>query len=439
MTLGRIPAAWLLLAVALAVALVAIGAATAAWWPRLRKERDRHARAVLALERSEERYRDIFETAPVSIWELDFSGARAILEELRRQGIGDIRAHLVAHPFLRQEALGLLFVRDLNREGLALCGAQSVAELQSRLGEVFLPETEAMMESLMVAMAEGRRELSGESAFRTLQGARRDVMYGLRLPAREDADAVVLVTIMDISARKKMENDLVAANRELDMFTSSVSHDLRAPLRHVAGFAQLLHKGQHDRLDEKGQHQLDVIWKSARRMGELLDDLLGFARMSRSEVRWRAVDLTKLAREVIEETRSQEPDRRVEWRVAELPEVWADPALLRLVLQNLLGNALKYTRTRPDACVEVDAQANGRETVVLVRDNGVGFDMRYVDKLFGIFQRLHGPEEFEGTGIGLASVRRIVERHGGRAWAEGQPDHGATFYFSLPRTGGGAR
>src|SRR5262249_24858875 len=156
MSLGRIPVAWLLLAVALAAALVAIGGALTAWGPRLRKERGRHARAVLALARSEERYRDIFRTAPPSLRALAFSGARAALEERRRQGVGDVRAHLAAHAFLRQEALGLLFVRDLNREGLALCGAQSVAELQGRLGEIFLPETEAMMESLMAAMAEGR-------------------------------------------------------------------------------------------------------------------------------------------------------------------------------------------------------------------------------------------------------------------------------------------
>jgi signal transduction histidine kinase len=425
--------------VALAAVLLTAAAFGAWWWPRLARERVRHLRAQEALERSEARYRSIFETAPVSIWELDFSGARAILADLHQQGVADVRQHLAANPVLKQEALGLLFVRDLNREGLLLCGADSVAELQAHLPEIFLPETERLMEDLMTAMAGGGRALSGETALLTLQGARRDVMYGLLLPEPDEASAVVLVTIMDISARKRVEEELREANRELDLFTSSVSHDLRAPLRHMSGFAQMLHKSSRDRLDERGQHQLDVVWDASRRMGELLDDLLEFARMSRAEVRRRPVDLERMAREISEELAAQSPGRPVEWLWGPLPEVRADPALMRLVFQNLVGNALKYTRGRETARVELGARREEKELVVYVRDNGVGFDMRYAPKLFGIFQRLHRAEEFEGTGIGLASVRRIVERHGGRTWAEGEPGQGATFYFTLPAGGGGVR
>jgi len=222
------------------------------------------------------------------------------------------------------------------------------------------------------------------------------------------------------------------ANEELEAFSYSVSHDLRAPLRHIAGFADML--GKHaTTLDDKGKRYLKTISEAAQRMGHLIDDLLTFSRIGRVELRHAQVDLATLIEEVKQALQPEMAGRIVHWEVGELPAVRADPNLLRQVLVNLLGNAIKYTRKRAEARIAVGcAPSEPGETVVFIRDNGAGFDMKYADKLFGVFQRLHSAAEFDGTGVGLANVRRIVVRHGGRTWAEAGVEEGATFYFSLP-------
>ena len=228
-------------------------------------------------------------------------------------------------------------------------------------------------------------------------------------------------------------SELEAANKELEAFSYSVSHDLRAPLRHIDGFVELLTKHSASALDEKGRRYLATISDAARKMGALIDDLLVFSRMGRTEMRRTSVDLGALAKDVVREIRTDAGERRVEWKLGELPTVQGDPAMLRLVLMNLFSNALKYSGPRDPALIEIAAQPKNGEVVVSVRDNGVGFDPTYAHKLFGVFQRLHRATEFEGTGIGLANVRRIVGRHGGKTWAEGVINEGATFYFTLPR------
>ena len=229
--------------------------------------------------------------------------------------------------------------------------------------------------------------------------------------------------------------ELAAANQELEAFSYSVSHDLRAPLRHIDGFAGLLAKHLEPSLDETGRRYLSTISGAAKQMGVLIDDLLAFSRIGRAELRRTRVDLAGLVREVLRILEPETAGRDIAWEIGDLPEVQGDPQLLRLVLQNLIGNALKYTRTRLEARIEIGARREGTETVCSIRDNGVGFDMRYVERLFGVFQRLHTSVEFEGMGIGLATVRRIVHRHGGRVWAEGEVDRGACFSFALPNRG----
>jgi PAS domain S-box-containing protein len=224
------------------------------------------------------------------------------------------------------------------------------------------------------------------------------------------------------------------ANKELEAFSYSVSHDLRAPLRHIDGFAGLLRKSDGERVSEQGKGHLAHIINSAKKMGTLIDDLLSFSRMGRSELHIGRVDLQKLLDESIASLSAETERRNIRWTKGKLPVVPGDYSMLRQVFVNLLSNAVKYTGPRAAPEIEVGSlDGEEGEVVIFVRDNGVGFEMKYAQKLFGVFQRLHRAEEFEGTGIGLANVRRIVARHGGRTWAEGSADAGATFFFSLPR------
>jgi K+-sensing histidine kinase KdpD len=230
----------------------------------------------------------------------------------------------------------------------------------------------------------------------------------------------------------KRARDLETSNNELESFAYSVSHDLRAPLRHVVGYSELLQRQASSLLDEKSRRFMQTILESAKRMGNLIDDLLAFSRIGRAETKNTLVSLDQLVKEVVAEIGQDTTGRDIVWKIHPLPGCYGDRSMLKLVIFNLLSNAAKFTRIRAQAEIEIGCIDAEHEVEVFVKDNGAGFDMQYVDKLFGVFQRLHLPEEFEGTGIGLATVRRIIHRHGGEVRAEGGADQGATFYFSLP-------
>ena len=278
---------------------------------------------------------------------------------------------------------------------------------------------------------------------------------------RDEMGGVSAIVVMteDITERKHAETEvrrlnaeleqrvldrtaqLDAANKELEAFTYSVSHDLRAPLRHISGFSSLLSERADESLDEKSRHYVDTIATSVAGMGVLIDDLLEFSRSGRAELQVTNVDMEQALSEALEPLRLETADRDIEWSVGPLPRVVGDHGLLRQVWVNLVGNAVKFSRGRSTARIEIGVMDRDGESphgaptedVFYVRDNGVGFDMQYADKLFGVFQRLHSTAEFEGTGIGLANVQRIIHRLGGRVWAEAEPESGATFYFALPR------
>lgn len=298
--------------------------------------------------------------------------------------------------------------------------------------------------------ASGRWE--GELKRSTAGGAQVVVSARWSLQRNEQGQpASILETSNDITERKRREEEyqtlnqelarrsaqLEASNKELEAFAYSISHDLRAPLRHMAGYTELLQKKAASLLDEKSNRYILMVLDSAKRMGNLIDDLLAFSRIGRAETQKSLVSLRQLVKEALSDLRQDIAGRDIAWKIGALPDFYGDRSMFRLVLVNLLSNALKFTRPQARAEIEIGcADVNGEDATVFVRDNGVGFDMKYADKLFGVFQRLHSADAFEGTGIGLATVQRIVHRHGGKIWAEGVVGQGATFYFSTPKPQG---
>jgi PAS domain S-box-containing protein len=307
--------------------------------------------------------------------------------------------------------------------------------------ELVHPDDRPATEAEAARLAQGGTTVSFENRYRCRDGSYRWLNWkAASVPER----GVIYAAARDVTEEKRTAQELGArvaelavVNQELESFSYSVSHDLRAPLRHVTGFAALLRESVGSHLDPQQQRYLTTITEAASRMGRLIDDLLSFSRMGRTALIKQHVNLADLVDDARREVAADSAGREIVWTIAALPEVEADPAMLRLAMVNLLSNAVKYTATRAPAQIEVgtDGHQNG-EITVFVRDNGVGFDMQYVDKLFGVFQRLHSSDEFDGTGIGLANVRRIIHRHQGRVWAEAAVDRGATFYFSLPTQDG---
>lgn len=338
-------------------------------------------------------------------------GGLAALAEQYGLALGDFLAHFDEGARLHAYELGRqALIEDI--------GILDLVTIHHHALEAFLSVAEAGMGRIWLARA---AEFLGEclAPFEMSQRGYREANGELRR--------------MNLALQEKNE-EAARANRELEAFSYSVAHDLRAPLRSIDGFSAILLRDHGGMLDAAGQEYLRLVHASAQRMGQLIDDLLNLSRFARAELHCRPLDLGRMASEVVQRLRQEEPERWVDFRIgASLPPALGDPGLVDAVLQNLIGNAWKYTRQRQPAEIEFGWSPPAR--AYYLRDNGAGFDMAYAGKLFQVFHRLHSLAQFEGTGVGLAIVRRIVERHGGRIWAEALPERGATFYFTLAADG----
>ncbi len=374
--------------------------------------------AEARLQASEARFRGFLESAPEAMLAVDVAGKIVLANAQTQKLFGFRREELLGQPV---EMLVPSAVRSRHAEHRAQFAAHP-----------------------------GHRSMGAELE---LKGVRKDGSeFPLEIslsPLETEEGLVVTATILDVTERKRAENairdlnrqleagveELRASNQELDAFSYSVSHDLRAPLRQVHGFAKVVGEQYGPQLDPQGRHYLGRIVDGAFQMGRLIDDLLNLSRLGRRPLKREPTELAALVKDVRTELEAEINGRKVEWRIQPLAPADCDPGLMKQVFANLLGNSLKYTRPCERAVIEVGQATDNGEQVIYVRDNGVGFSMKYVDKLFGVFQRLHRSDEFEGTGVGLATVQRIVQKHGGRIWAEGEEGKGATFSFTLGAQG----
>jgi signal transduction histidine kinase len=326
---------------------------------------------------------------PYPVAEVDFSGQAHYLNPAAERLFPDLRERGARHPWLYDwEAV----VPALRKNG----SREIVRDVN--VGERWCRQTLHLVE-----------------------GAQRIRIYGMDITESKHAELEM----------REGKRQLEYAVKELESFSYSVAHDLRAPLRAIDGYARLILKKQGDKFDADTLDKFNVIRSNTHLMGQLIDDLLTFSRLGRKHISPMTLDMEVLMKDAWKEVQASEPERDIKLEVGSIPPGYGDMALIKQVLINLLGNAVKFTKYKDAAYIEVGGYTDGDEHVYYVRDNGVGFDMAYYDKLFGVFQRLHSTEQFEGTGVGLATVQRLIHRHGGRVWAEGKVDHGACFYFAL--------
>lgn len=374
-------------------------------------------RAEAASRQNDQRFRATFEQAAVGVAHVDLEGRFLVVNQRYADIVGRTREELMGCTF-QQITHPEDLSTDLGHLGRLLKGAIATYSMEKRYVR---KDASLVWVNLTVSLVR-------DDAFAPMYFIA--VVEDISLRKRTQAQVLELNASLEQRVADRTA-ELQAANKDMEAFSYSVSHDLRAPLRGMNGFSEALLEDYAGQLDARGQDYLGRIGRAAQNMGKLIDDLLALSRVTRSEMTFDAVDLGALARKVIAELQPLQAGRAVEWEIGDPLRGRGDARLLGLVLVNLLANALKFTGEREHARIEFGERAEGAERVFFVRDNGAGFDMAHAGRLFGAFQRLHSVQEFPGTGIGLATVQRIIRRHGGRVWAEGQPGKGATFFFTL--------
>jgi signal transduction histidine kinase len=410
---------------------------------RLNAELEQRVRERTAqLEASERRYRTIFETVPVAIGEEDWSGVQRLLRDLRGRGISDGPAYFAAHPGFVEQCLRAVIVRRVNQKALSLQDAHSQPEDLPDLRAIYTsPDTLPQFIGEIEAMWAGQHLYTARKSLPSVTGRPLSLMLTMSMPGIDDDDGTALVCLVDISEVDRLSGELDAslgrlrqAHRELETFTYSVSHDLKAPLRGIDGYSRLLLSDHAASLNDEGRRFLDHIRQATRQMAQLIDDLLAYSRLERRELALGDLPLHEVVEGVLtgcrEEVRLLGAQVRVD--VPASLRTRGDGQGLAMALRNLIDNALKFSRDSRPPHIEITATGIGGAVQLAVRDNGVGFEMKFHDRIFSIFQRLHRAEDYPGTGVGLAIVRKAMERMGGRVWAQSQPGQGATFFLELP-------
>lgn len=386
---------------------------------KLHQTEERCQRAEAALQESEARFRHLSDTAPMMVW---MSGTDKMCNYFNQPWL-DFTGRTL------EQEMGNGWAEGVHPDDFQRCWETYVTAFDTRQPFKMEYRLRRFDGEYRWILDIGTPRLTLEGEFFGYIGSCFDITEWKVTEAE--------VTRLNQALEERMRDrtaQLEAINKELESFSYSVSHDLRAPLRHIDGFINLLQKRLEPmKLDPTSQHYLATISQTARQAGILIDDLLAFSRMGRIEMRWMPIKMSQLVQEVQNEVELEAAGRTIHWQIAPLPEIKGDLAMLRQVLRNLLGNAVKYTQLQEQAEITIGHLNQEQEDIFFVRDNGIGFNEKYIHKLFGIFQRLHSDSRFEGTGIGLANVQRIIHRHGGDVWAEGTVGGGATFYFSLPK------
>lgn len=381
-----------------------------------------------------ERYKQIFESVPLSMWEEEYTEVIQDVRAIKESGVDDVRAYLEAHPEVVADIASKAIILDVNQEAIRLYEADSKEHLLGSIARTFLPETYPFYLDSLVAVANGEAHFSGETRVQTLKGNIINILLSYLTMTQPDGSERVLLCIVDITHRKQIEEELTRSNRELEEFAYVASHDLQEPLRTINSYAKLLERRNGKDLDSKANGYLQKITDGAQRMQTLINDLLMLSRLGQAPRVFEPVACAQIVEEVLDSTRGSITKAGAQVTYDNLPTILGDHSQLRLVFQNLIGNGLKF-RGSETPHIQIAAQRDNDRWVISVRDNGIGIDDDNKEVIFAMFQRVHGRGEYPGTGIGLAIVKKIVERHDGRIWVESEVGKGSNFCFTLRAAG----